>query len=214
MLRQLAQRGDHRRAEECEVAGIERKLDVRQRCDDPVKQPICGAEEQSAFAGRSPREDHVRAGQVVRYELRNDFRLILQIRIHQNHGIAAGIVERGAKGGLVAEISGQHDDPDARIALDRLFEQLTRAIRTSVVDEHDFVRPAVDAVEDGQQSVEQLGNDFLLVVNRDPYRQFHVYLRPWKWTIDHSRPPKKYGSMTSGSNVAENNSDQRARGLA
>ena len=49
------------------------------------------------------------------HELRNDLRLILQVRIHQNQRIAGCIIERGPKRGLAPEVARKRDDLDTGI---------------------------------------------------------------------------------------------------
>ena len=102
-------------------------------------------------------------------EFRDDLRFILQVGVHQDHGIASSLIECRSQSGLVAEVSGQDDDTNARIVAGGLGQQGTGRVRTAIVDEYHLVRPVWQGIEHLHEAREQLRNDLLLVIDRDAY---------------------------------------------
>ena len=53
---------------------------------------------------------------------------MLEIAVHQHHGVAAGVAQPGAQRRLVAEIAREGDEADARIALREALDLGQRAV--------------------------------------------------------------------------------------
>ena len=63
---------------------------------------------------------------------------VLEIRVHENHGVSLRRVEAGQERGLVAEVPGKMKDSDARVLRRPFVERILRAVTAPVVDEDDL----------------------------------------------------------------------------
>ncbi len=80
-----------------------------------------------------------RAAAPRRDQFRDQFRRMLEVRVHQDHGAAARMVQTRAQRRLMAEIARERHVADARIARRRA-DGRERAVGRAVIDEHDLVR--------------------------------------------------------------------------
>ena len=71
-----------------------------------------------------------------------------------------------------------YDDANPGVVACRVFEKRAGVIAAAVIHEDDLVGSALYAVQDRQQSPEQLRQDFLFVEDGDADRQPHDFLRP------------------------------------
>jgi hypothetical protein len=90
----------------------------------------------------------------------------LQIRIHDDHGLALSCVHASADRNLVAEIARELNESVARITFSLGIEHNRRAIFASVINENHFHRP-VKACEQRIKAVEKKRDDRLLIENGD-----------------------------------------------
>ena len=72
----------------------------------------------------------------------NIFRSVLQIAVHGDDHLAAGLVKAGRESGRLSEVAPQADHLQVRIGFDQIAQQLVAAIGRSVVDIENFVGPA------------------------------------------------------------------------
>jgi hypothetical protein len=98
--------------------------------------------------------------------------------------VAGHEVEPRAERSLVPEVPRQGDDHQARVVSCGFLDQGQRAVPAAIVDQHDLVRAAGDAIEDGAQAPEQLADALLLVMqgnrDRDARPGAHRRARPLK----------------------------------
>ena len=115
-LAQLAQRDDDPAAHEPEVARVERDLDRDHRGEDPVEPPRGDELEPGLpFAPAPPAVDDVEPLAPLRDHLEDDLGRVLEVGVHHDDGLAARVVDAGGDGRLVPEVSGEGQDPVARV---------------------------------------------------------------------------------------------------
>ena len=71
----------------------------------------------------------------------------------------------------MAEIAGERDDNDARIALGGFVDNGHGPIGAAVVDEEKFVRTAGEFIQNGERAAKEFRKHGLLVVQRDGHRE-------------------------------------------
>jgi hypothetical protein len=71
----------------------------------------------------------------------------------------------------VSEVPRQANADEARVGCRGLEDQLPGLVRAAVVHEHDLVGAAGELVEDGRDAANELGEDLVLIVNRDRNRE-------------------------------------------
>ena len=92
----------------------------------------------------------------------DQLRWVLQVGVDHRHGVAEGVLEPGGERRLVAEVAREVDDADARVGAGEAVEQLPRAVRAAVVDEHELVLEVRDR---GRGALDELLHELLLVVH-------------------------------------------------
>ena len=83
---------------------------------------------------------------------------MLEVAVHQDHGIAAGNLQAGANGAFLAEIAGQGDGAQLGHLGGQLFQHLPGIVGRTVVDDDDLERHGEPAhlVADRLQAVAQV----------------------------------------------------------
>ena len=103
----------------------------------------------------------------LRKQLRNFFRLILQIRVHHNDHIAFRMIESRRKRNMMSEISREAENPNMlRIPLLKFQKNLQRIVARAIIDENNFVGSAKRSHRRRKPAI-QLRKHFLLVIDRD-----------------------------------------------
>lgn len=74
----------------------------------------------------------------VREQFRNQFRRVLEIAVHQDHGVPVGVMQAGAQRDLMAEIANQSDIADAAIGCREPLDFRQGAVGGAVIDEYDL----------------------------------------------------------------------------
>ena len=106
-------------------------------------------------------------------QFRDFVRRVLQIGVHRDHDVAPGRFEAAVESGRFPVIAPEPDGPDARIGVVQRADHFPRAVVAAVVHEDDFVREAV-LRHHPLDPCEQFGQRFLLVVQRDDYRDVRI----------------------------------------
>ncbi|MNK78084.1 hypothetical protein D3C87_977030 [compost metagenome] len=83
-------------------------------------------------------EDHVGTLLPLLDQQRNDVDRVLQVDIHGNHGIAAGVLQAGKQCRFLAEVAREIDQHDLIIRLRQCRSLFGRAVGAAIVDEHDL----------------------------------------------------------------------------
>jgi hypothetical protein len=151
MFGELPDRRNDGCAKQREVACVERKRHFRQPRDNPVEQPIGGAKQHTFFTRRSSRVYDVCSSLVMSKQLGDDFGFILEIAIHQYHGVPGGMIQRSAESRLMSEIAGQCNDFQPAVAPGGVLQELSCPIRAAVVDEHHLMGASGQRVQHWQQ---------------------------------------------------------------
>ena len=89
-------------------------------------------------------------------QLRNQFRWILQIAIHQHDAFAGSEMDPGGQRGLMTEIAGEADGSHAIIDGVKFANELRGSIETAIIHINDLPR-IVGGIEGGGQSAMKLG---------------------------------------------------------
>jgi len=167
LFRQPAKRFHDWSAQERKIATIQRQRYVGQPRDQAIEAPVRHLQKPPFFSRSTAGKYHISALLVQADELWNHFRFVLEVGIHQDHGITSGMVQRCAQGGLMAEVPGQHHDFDTDVVPRRFQEQLAGLVAATVVYENDFVRSPWNSVEYTQYSLEQFRKDIFFVIDRN-----------------------------------------------
>ncbi len=106
----------------------------------------------------------------------NDFRRILQVHVHRNHGIALNMAQPCRQSGLLAEAARQANELDGRIAFAGRDRDGSRAVGTAVIDEDDLVRTSAKPVaahrlQNRHSTFEERGDRVFLVEDRHDDRK-------------------------------------------
>ncbi|MNY30555.1 hypothetical protein D3C86_1646680 [compost metagenome] len=103
---------------------------------------------------------------------RDDADRILQVDIHRDHRIAAGIFQAGEQCRLFAEITREVDQQYLVIGLRQRLDLLGRAVGTAIVDEHDLELDLFQLQLTPHRLIKQVDRLFLIEY-RDDQRDFH-----------------------------------------
>ena len=153
--------------DEPEVTDIDGDVDIGQAAEEPIED-----------LGGLPLHPGVRApvgadpvGDVVALppaggHLQHHGRRVLEVGVHDDHGLSTGQVHPGGDGGLVAEVAGQADGLEAFVPVVQIGHDLVAVIVAAVVDEDDLGR-TVEAPEQLAHLVEEGMEPSRLVVDRD-----------------------------------------------
>ncbi|MGC4122747.1 MAG: hypothetical protein QM765_50880 [Myxococcales bacterium] len=163
----LGQRVDDREGapvDEREVAGAglqpgELRVDLVEGVDGQPPRAGLGA----ALLGG---EDDLRALPPLGEQLRDELGRVLQVAVHQHDDVALGVGQPRRHRRLQAEVARQADDLERRVGLGPLGEQRPGLVAAAVVHGDDL-ELAAQLRQRGEEPVAQLGNDRLLVEERD-----------------------------------------------
>jgi hypothetical protein len=183
----------HAAIHQAEVAAVERNVEPRQHPQQPVEQLIGDALDPGLLTRAAHRVDHVPPLAPHPDELGHQLRRILQVAVHDDHGVARRVLEPGADRHLMPEVARQPDDLQAGVAAVCLAQRLERPIGAAVVDQNRFPGADAGAVQRPRQSLDELWHDLLLVVNRhhdrEPRQRPAIARHHRLVTADRRRPP-------------------------
>ena len=98
--------------------------------------------------------------------LEHDFRGVLQVGVHHDHGVAFGQVHAGGDGNLVAEVAGEVHHLEPRVEpVDPLHHHVA-AVPAAVIHEQ-HLRLTVEPIQKAGQTAVKVGKRRLLVVHGD-----------------------------------------------
>ena len=109
--------------------------------------------------------DHVEAVVPAGHERGDHLRRVLQVGIDHDHRIAAGVLQPGGGGDLLAEVARQVDHRNARLGAVQGFHQQERGIAAAVVDVDCF--PRTQQIHHRRQPPMELRQDLGFVEHRD-----------------------------------------------
>ena len=112
--------------------------------------------------------DDFEAGLPLGDEVGEHFRRVLEVGVHDDDRLAAGVVHPRRHRPFLAEVPGQPDQLDAVVVALQLQHGLGRTVAAAVVDEEDLVRS--ELVEHRRETVVEDGDVPLLVVEGDDDR--------------------------------------------
>ena len=115
MFRNLLQRIDDPTGEQREVARIDREPDSGDQSQHAIEDEVAGAKHPPFLPPHPPHVNDVEALRVFLEQLRNGFRRILQVAIHDDDHIACRVIESRAERRLMAEVTRERDRDDAFI---------------------------------------------------------------------------------------------------
>jgi hypothetical protein len=164
VLGHRAQLRDDAPRHEPEVARLPLVGRARQALHQRVEAGCELALDQALVAPDAPRVDDVGARPRLRQHLGDELGRVLEIGVHQDHVVAARVVEAGRHRDLHAEIAAQLHEHDRFAAGDPGLDDLDAAVRRAVVDDDELVR---DLRERSGHAVVQLREVVLLVQDRD-----------------------------------------------
>lgn len=153
--------------DETEIPGIGRKIGVNERPHQTVEQP--GGESLGQRLTVTPQSlpvNDVVSLAVFGDHLEDDFGGILKIGIDDDDGIAAGGIQSGGHGGLVAEVVRQAEHFDSRVGRGPFHQQVQCPIGTAVVDE-DHLHGTGQRVQKLVEPFPQDREDGLFVISGD-----------------------------------------------
>ena len=134
MLAVAGDLGHHLPVHQPEVTGVARDLDRARACQQPVE-GICGrALEEGVVTGPSLGVDDVRALPPALDELETDRGRVLQVGVHDDHGVGIDGVEPGRDRHLVTEVAREPDHRDTRVRLVQAQELGERGVTRTIVD--------------------------------------------------------------------------------
>ena len=181
MLGHASQMFDDAAGHQAEIAGVEGKTDIGEPGHQAIEKEIAGAQEQRLLAANALGVDDVIAFSESLKELRDGFRKVLEVAIHDDRGFAIDVIESRTDGGLMAIVSGEGNHDDAGILGGGLLEEGERGIGAAVIGKDDLVRAAGESVENGAEAAEEFGQDLFFVVNRngdgEARRRIHALYR-------------------------------------
>ena len=157
--------------EQAEVADVGGHVDRGDALQHPIED-LDQEEAERALAGPlgAHRRHDVEAFAPLGDQLGDDLGRILQVGVDHHHGAAAGVLDAGRDGRLVAEVAAEAQDADARVAVGGGEQDRRRLVDRAVVDEDDLVIGA-RRFEHGEEAMLQLGQDGGLVEDRDDDRE-------------------------------------------
>ncbi len=171
---------DHPTIHEAEIARVARNLDARELRQRPIEEARARALEESVLARAALGIGDVGAVLPRCDEIDGDLGRILQIAVHDDHGVGVCNVDPRRDGDLVALVAGERIHRDAVVALAELAQQRQRAITGSVVDEHELAREAIgEAIRDAAETLIKHRDVVLLVVDgQDEGEGLHRFTAP------------------------------------
>jgi hypothetical protein len=166
LLAQPQHRIDHPPAHQPEVAGVARQLHAAEVLHQPVEQ-VRGRPLRPGLAfARTPfAVDHVESAPPAGHQRRDHLRWVLQVGIDHDHGIAAGVLQPGGGGDLLAKIARQVDDRHVRLGAVKRLQQAQRRVAAAVIDVDRF--PGAQQVHHRRQPSMELRQDLGFVEYRD-----------------------------------------------
>ena len=173
-LGQGPQRFDHASVEQTEIAGSFRQLGFAEAGEELVEGlGEIALQRALALAVGALAVDVEEALAPFRQEGRDHLRRVLQVGIHDHHGLAIGMVEPGGDRDLLAEIAAERDRADPAVLRIEGSQRRQRSVAAAVVDADDL--PGGDlGVENRLQPGDQRREIVGLVVDRHHDRE----LRP------------------------------------
>jgi hypothetical protein len=96
---------------------------------------------------------------------------MLQVGVHDDHRLAARVVEAGRQRDLLAEVTAERDGADARIARVVGLDDGERVVEAAVVHEHDLPGGR-DPLQHRREAREERADAGRLVVDRDDDAEF------------------------------------------
>ncbi len=131
-------------------------------------QPICTARGKAAQpeivdAAFAPSADDVIALGNFFQEQRYVGGIVLQVAIHGDDVVAAGMIEAGGESGGLPKVAAQADDRDAAIDRGNFTQHVEGTVAGAVIDKDDFKAGAM-GLHDGLEAIVQIGDILLLIV--------------------------------------------------
>ena len=151
-LRQLVQRLDGAPTEQAKISNVLGNRYLGQAVDNPIK-PMCRSFFEPGFplSAAPAHVDNIGALAPGFEHGGYQLRWILQVRINQDHSVAARQLQTGAHGRFLAEISTQSCDAYSRMRSLQFFENAQRLVLAAVIHIDDFPT-ALDIGQRGQQA--------------------------------------------------------------
>src|SRR5262249_15486995 len=112
--------------------------DARETADEPVEDPARQHLVPRIITFALPTADDVVLGGEGIQKAGDLGRVILQVGVHGEDGIAASVGETGGEGGRLAEVAAKADAAHARVVVRELLDDLPGAVARAVVDEEDL----------------------------------------------------------------------------
>ena len=165
-LGQALQGIDHPAIHQAEVARVARDVDLADGLQEPIEERIGGTLEEMFLSPRPDGIDDLVARIPEPDEVAEQLGRVLQVGVHHHDGPPPRVVDAGRDGRLVAEIAGQVERHDPRVARCQGVEQTGRRIAAAVIDEDDLGRDA-EVIDRGGDAAVQLGDVLLLVEEGD-----------------------------------------------
>ena len=156
--------------DEAEVACVPRDVDLGQTAKQAVEE-LRGQQLRPRLADALVAhrvDDRVPLAPAPR-ELECHLGRILEVGVHRDDRAAGRVVEPRGQRELVAEVAGETDELDARVALVERAHQLEAPVGAAVVHEHHLGRP-VEGLEHGNEAAVELLQRLALVEDRDHER--------------------------------------------
>ena len=160
------ERVDDAPAHQAKIAGVDRDRNFREAPDHAVEES-CGKQLEwaLALARAAHGVDDVVALTPFRHKLRDELGRILEIAVHQDHGVTLRDVHTGRRGKLVTEIAGEVDDHDMLAARKFVANAFERAIGAAVVDQDNLIgRSAFQTPDDRHNALDERRDVTFLVV--------------------------------------------------
>src|SRR5262249_18057149 len=107
LLRQMSQYLDDLAIHQAEVAAVERDGQIADGVEHAIEEGVTGALDQAFLALGADGVDDVVAGPPGGDELVEHLGRILQIAVHDDDGLAAGVIESGTDRRLMAEVAAE-----------------------------------------------------------------------------------------------------------
>lgn len=99
--------------------------------------------------------------------VRQQFRRVLEVGVHDDQGVAFGVVHAGQHGRFLAEITRQGHVGHARIFFVELAQNGQGPVAAAVVDEDEGEGVVCQAADDGARPFVELGQDGFFVIAGD-----------------------------------------------
>ena len=162
----------HAAVHQAEIAGVGRNFDVGKLADEPVEAVGGKAlEDGFALAFVTLCINHLVTFTPFLEHLVDEGGRILQVSVDNHYRITLGVVQSGAKSGLVPEIPTEVHQLVGRTCGNQTFQDFTGAVLGTVVHENQLV---LDFLEFFFQNPVGFGNDFFFVIDGDDDGQEHT----------------------------------------